>query len=73
MLDQQELPFEKEFSTDLKELPKPKSMSADNRLTTNEFLAIVNDDDPLNLEKEGSDGPPPLNQEKISKNWLTQT
>ena len=57
-----ELPFEKEFSTDLKDLPKPSAMNSDNRLTTNEFLAIVNDEAPLPLDKEKDNGQLPFRE-----------
>lgn len=57
-----ELPFEKEFSTDLKDLPKPSAMNSDNRLTTNEFLAIVNDEAPLSLDKEKDNGQVPFRE-----------
>eukprot|EP00980_Cylindrotheca_fusiformis_P000610 scaffold154_cov129-Cylindrotheca_fusiformis.AAC.27 len=81
-IDQKQLklenPMEDEMNGTKSGVPKPKAMTADNRLTTSEFLEIVNapmgedtDDDPLDLGKAPSDHPPPLNQEKISENWLT--
>jgi hypothetical protein len=66
--------YEVELNDDM---PKPKAMTSDNRITTNEFLDIVNTsmdlegDDPLELDKN-EEGPPPLNQETIAENWLTQ-
>jgi len=52
-------------------ISRPSAMTSDNRLTTNEIFALVNAD-PEDLVK-GDDGPPPLNQESISENWLTQS
>jgi len=54
-------------------VPKPSAMTADSRITTNDFNAIISssldDDDPLQL----ADEPPPLNQETIAESWLAQS
>ncbi|CAJ1942764.1 unnamed protein product [Cylindrotheca closterium] len=52
-------------------IPRPNVMTTDNRLTTTEIYDLVNAD-PADLVK-GSDGPPPLNQESVADNWLTQS
>lgn len=83
IIDQKELKLENPMEQVLNDtkggVPKPKAMTADNRLTTSEFLEIVNapmgddaGDDPLDLGKIDRDQPPPLNQEKLAENWLTQ-
>lgn len=75
-LDQQGIqqPFEVELNDTKGDIPKPKAMTSDNRITTNEFLDIVNsavdiEDDPLELDK--TENPPPLNNEAVAENWLT--
>jgi len=52
-------------------VPRPNVMTSDNRLTTNEIYELVNAD-PEDLVK-GDGDPPPLNQESITENWLTQS
>jgi hypothetical protein len=74
IIDEEELrlnnPVEQMLNDTNGSLPKPKPMTADNRLTTMEFLEIVNA--PMGDDGVGDDQPPPLNQEKLSENWLTQ-
>jgi hypothetical protein len=52
-------------------IPRPNAMTTDNRLTTTEIYDLVNAD-PEDLVK-GNNGPPPLNQETVADNWLTQS
>ncbi|KAL3945118.1 MAG: hypothetical protein SGBAC_000786 [Bacillariaceae sp.] len=52
-------------------IPRPNAMTTDNRLTTTEIYDLVNAD-PEDLVKV-EDGPPPLNQEAVADNWLTQS
>jgi len=58
-------------------MPKPSAITPDNRLTTQDFLEIVNT--PLveealsKSEKVSDDEPLSLNQEKLAEEWLTQT
>jgi len=58
-------------------MPKPGAITPDNRLTTQDFLEIVNT--PLveealsKSEKVSDDEPLSLNQEKLAEEWLTQT
>lgn len=59
----------------LDDLPKPKSLGPIDRLTTSDFLDLVNS--PIDSvddvgPQDDSDEPLPLNQEKISDDWLTQ-
>lgn len=74
IIDQQEVRFDNPVEQMLNDtngiLPKPKAITADNRLTTMEFLEIVNA--PMGDDGAEDDQPPPLNQEKLSENWLTQ-
>ena len=59
----------------LDDLPKPKNLGPLDRLTTNDFLDLVNS--PLaqvddSLPQDDSDDPLPLHQERLSDEWLTQ-
>jgi hypothetical protein len=60
---------------DLEDLPKPKSLEPIDRLTTKDFMELVNS--PISqvddkASRTDSDNPLPLNQEKIADEWLTQ-
>eukprot|EP00934_Nitzschia_sp_Nitz4_P006310 Nitzschia sp. Nitz4//scaffold17_size182527//137924//140248//NITZ4_001875-RA/size182527-snap-gene-0.283-mRNA-1//1//CDS//3329539403//6300//frame0 len=59
---------------EVKELPRPKSLESDDRLSTKDFMNLVNSpisEVDANAETEG-DEPLALNQEKIADEWLTQ-
>lgn len=63
----------KDFPRD--DLPRPNSLEATDRLTTKDFMDLVNSPiaqvDP-NAPKTEGDDPLPLNQEKLADEWLTQ-
>jgi len=61
--------------SDREDLPKPKTLGEADRLTTKDFMDLVNSPIEAVDERDGpgdSDDPLPLNQEKISDEWLTQ-
>jgi hypothetical protein len=86
IIDQNDIEFDNPMERELKlndinesekrNLPKPNTMIAENRITTSDFLEIVNSpvepdvgDDTLQFEKT-DDSPPPLNQEAAAASWL---
>ncbi len=74
-LDEDHLINSDESTIPLEDLPKPRSLGPVDRLTTNDFIDLVNS--PIaqvdgGAPQDDSDDPLPLNQERISDDWLTQ-